>query len=155
MKQIHNIYTYTKNTVCGTKHKIDGVINITHKKTLLADSKFISKQHIVNRLSASSTNAIINSQSIIKSKTQTERAKQEFIDRVANIPGVSVHTFGGKTLLEQSMRVIVKDLLGSTAHQVRLAEIQVRRTYKNIKLNLDIEEEEANENSYLTLNMNP
>lgn len=74
--------------------------------------------------------------------THTEKAKKAFLERVSQIPGVSVHIHGGRTLGEQSMRVIVPDILGTVASQVRMAEIRIRRDFRDVKLNLNIEEAE-------------
>lgn len=77
-----------------------------------------------------------------KVMTETEMAKQAFLDSISQLRGVSVCLHGGQTLGEQSIRIIVPDLLGDAASQIRQAEIQVRRNYRNVRLNLAIEESE-------------
>ena len=76
----------------------------------------------------------------LKAATQTEMAKQSFLDKVLQLHGVSVHLYGGRTLDEQSIRISVPDLLGDVASQVRQSEIQVRRKYRNVQLHVEIGE---------------
>ncbi len=71
--------------------------------------------------------------------TQSEMAKQEFLQGLAQIPGASAETFGGETLAEQSIRVYVPDVLGPVADQVYTLQIRIHRHYRHARLNVEVE----------------
>lgn len=75
----------------------------------------------------------------IASVTETERAKQDFLQQARQIAGISVETGGGNTLAEQPIRVIVPSILGTIADQVSALEVRIRRQYRYARLNVEFE----------------
>ena len=71
--------------------------------------------------------------------TRSELAKQEFVQGVCQIPGASVQVTGGQPLAEQSLRVFVPDVLGPVAEQVYALEVRIRRNYRHVRLDVEVE----------------
>lgn len=77
--------------------------------------------------------------------TRTEQAKQAFLDGILEIPGAVAYTYGGHTLAEQAIRVVVPDILGETADAVYALQVRIRRLYRNIRLSVEVEEADSDD----------
>ncbi len=61
--------------------------------------------------------------------TQTEAANRCFLERVQQIPNITVHVTGGETLVEQSFLVDVPTLRSEEADRVYELEGDIYRAY--------------------------
>ena len=61
--------------------------------------------------------------------TQTEAANRCFLERVQQIPNVTVHIMGGQTLVEQSFLVEVPALRSEEADRVHELEGEIYRAF--------------------------
>lgn len=75
---------------------------------------------------------------VVRDRSVSEQAQQAFVDAASKIPGGLVKTFGGPELPNQSILVIVPDMLGATADEVYELEVLIRKQYKHSRLNLEV-----------------
>ncbi len=73
------------------------------------------------------------------SLSQTEQANRAFLNAVQNIPGVlAAKLYGGKTLAEQSIVVVIPAMQSSTSGQVFELEGEVFRAYPDARLDVRV-----------------
>lgn len=70
----------------------------------------------------------------------TEQAKLDFLQSAREIPGVTVEVYGHGTLIEQSIRVNVPDVVGQVADSVYELIVRIRRQYRYARLNVEVEQ---------------
>ena len=71
--------------------------------------------------------------------SETEQARRDFIHQARKIADISIQTRHNNTLAEQSILIIVPDILGSAADQVSALEVRIRRQYRHARLNIEFE----------------
>ena len=71
--------------------------------------------------------------------TQTEQANELFLDEVRQIPGVLIaKPYGGRTLAEQSIAVVVPALRTPTSRQVFELEGETLRSFPEARLEVRV-----------------
>ena len=71
------------------------------------------------------------------------RAQIMFINKVSQIPGVSVKVVSQERFSNSTIQVFVPNILGQTARQVYAAEVETRKQFQRTELGLEIEEKES------------
>jgi hypothetical protein len=64
-------------------------------------------------------------------ESSIDMARLDFVRSVNEIPGITVEVVGAETLSDQSIRVIVPDVLGPIADQVYAVLVRIRRQYRH------------------------
>jgi hypothetical protein len=132
-------------------------ISVPPELRMQSEATVLPKKVKATAIMSASTTESNNAQTAMTSRmlasTYVERAKHALLERIVQIPGVHVSLSGSRGLGESTIRVVVPDILGPTATQVRMAEIYTRRQFRDVRLDLEIEEGEVSEAGQL-LSMN-
>lgn len=71
--------------------------------------------------------------------TQTEQANDAFLSAVQSIPGViAAKPYGGRTLAEQSIAVVIPAMRSATSRQVFELEGSILRIYPDARLDVRV-----------------